>query len=305
MPCIWLFEFMGLEVALLELKSPPPRSGNRILASGVGVSLILHGVLFACMLGFGALLVRQGTVLPGGAVAVSLVDMGSTAVGQTGLSKQSASAAAIGGDSPAGQNAEEHAAPSVRSEPEAAVAVKKTEVKPEPAEKAEKHAARKSVATPRPQHQQQEGRQAPMQQDLPARQADAATAAGGDNGKSAASSGAGAAEQATSSAQGQGNPQPQVMPWNAAGGPAFMRQGPLHYPRAAQRRNLEGKAVVEAYLDMQGKLVRARVLQADHQDFADAALACIQASSFKPAQREGRAIPCVVRIPMLFVLKGM
>lgn len=290
---------------MLELKSPPPRSCKRILASGVGVSLILHGLVLACMLGFGALLARQGAVLPGGAVVVSLVDVGSTAVGQTGLSQQAASAAAEGEDSPSGQNPGQHAAPSVRSEPDAAVAVKRTEVKPEPAEKAERYAVRKSVVIPRLEHQQQVGRQAPIQQDLPARQADAATAAGGDSGKSAAGSGAGAAGQATSSAQGQGNSPPQVMPWNAAGGPAFMRQGPLHYPRAAQRRNLEGKAVVEAYLDMQGKLVRARVLQADHQDFADAALACIQASSFRPAQREGRAIPCVVRIPMLFVLKGM
>ena len=39
--------------------------------------------------------------------------------------------------------------------------------------------------------------------------------------------------------------------------------------------------------------------------YADAALACVQSSSFKPAQREGKTIPCVVRIPMLFVLKGL
>ena len=84
-----------------------------------------------------------------------------------------------------------------------------------------------------------------------------------------------------------------------------MHQAPLRYPRSAQRRNLEGKAVVEAYLDMQGKLLRARVLQADHEDFADAALACVQASSFKPAQREGKTIPCVVRIPMLFKLNEL
>ena len=80
---------------------------------------------------------------------------------------------------------------------------------------------------------------------------------------------------------------------------------PLRYPRSAQRRNLEGKAVVGAYLDMQGKLLRARVLQADHEDFADAALACVQASSFKPAQRVGKTIPCVVRIPMLFKLNEL
>ena len=101
----------------------------------------------------------------------------------------------------------------------------------------------------------------------------------------------------------EGTPQPQVMAWNAGGGPRFLRQAPLRYPRAAQRRNLEGKAVVEAYLDGEGKLLRARVIRTDHADFGAAALNCIQASTFAPARIEGKPVPCVVLIPMLFVLK--
>lgn len=104
-------------------------------------------------------------------------------------------------------------------------------------------------------------------------------------------------------AQAEGTPQPQVMAWNADGGPRFLRQAPLRYPRAAQRRNQEGKAVVEASLDGEGRLLRARVIRADHTDFGAAALACIQASTFAPARIDGKPVPCVVLIPMLFVLK--
>ena len=131
------------------------------------------------------------------------------------------------------------------------------------------------------------------------------SASGTSDNPGAAKNGAGAVSAAQEGAAGSGDAQPQLVPWNSSGGPQFLHQAPLRYPRSAQRRNLEGKAVVEAYLDMQGKLLRARVLQADHEDFADAALASVQSSSFKPAQREGKAIPCVVRIPMLFVLKGL
>ena len=187
---------------------------------------------------------------------------------------------------------------------EEAVPVKKHSVKPKQAERLTgNHQAQPT------QHRQEQSAQPKPQQVTTAAGQSAQTSlpaqSGGDGGQSSASSGSGSMEQATGAVQGEGSPHPQVMPWNAQGGPRFLRQAPLRYPRAAQRRNLEGKAVVEAYLDMRGKLLRARVLQADHEDFADAALACVQSSSFKPAQREGKAIPCVVRIPMLFVLKGL
>ena len=180
-----------------------------------------------------------------------------------------------------------------------AVPVKKHSVKPKQAERLTGNHKSQPL-----QHRQEQSAQPKPQQVTTAAGQSAQTSlpaqSGGDGGQSSASSGSGSMEQATGALQEEGSPHPQVVPWNAQGGPRFLRQAPLRYPRAAQRRNLEGKAVVEAYLDMQGKLLRARVLQADHEDFADAALACVQSSSFKPAQREGKAIPCVVRIPMAY-----
>lgn len=107
----------------------------------------------------------------------------------------------------------------------------------------------------------------------------------------------------SSNSQANGLSQSQVMVWNAEGSPRFLKQAPLRYPRAAQRRNLEGKAFVEVSLDREGRVLQARVIRADHKDFGTAALACIQASTFSPAHIGGKPVPCVVHIPIFFVLE--
>lgn len=287
---------------MLPLDYPPPRRSKCLFARWLGYSAILHAVLAACMLAAAYALPRYLPVQSGGAVMVSLAGVGSSLTGEVGQQAQAASGRAE--DVPAMQPMTETATKAEQKVAEEAVPVKKHSVKPKQAERltGNHHAQptqhrQEQSAQPKPQQVTTAAGQS-AQSSLPAQ-------SGGDGGQSSASSGSGSMEQATGAVQGEGSPHPQIVPWNAQGGPRFLRQAPLRYPRAAQRRNLEGKAVVEAYLDMQGKLLRARVLQADHEDFADAALACVQSSSFKPAQREGKAIPCVVRIPMLFVLKGL
>ena len=287
---------------MLPLDYPPPRRSKCLFARWLGYSAILHAVLAACMLAGAYALPRYLPVQSGGAVMVSLAGVGSSLTGEVGQQAQAASG--IAEDVPAMQPMTETATKAEQKVAEEAVPVKKHSVKPKQAERLTgNHQAQPT------QHRQEQSAQPKPQQVTTAAGQSAQTSlpaqSGGDGGQSSASSGSGSMEQATGAVQGEGSPHPQVMPWNAQGGPRFLRQAPLRYPRAAQRRNLEGKAVVEAYLDMRGKLLRARVLQADHEDFADAALACVQSSSFKPAQREGKAIPCVVRIPMLFVLKGL
>ena len=287
---------------MLPFDYPPPRRSKRLFARWLGYSTILHAVLAACMLAGAYALPRYLPVQSGGAVMVSLAGVGSSLAGDGG--QQAQAARGMAEDVPVMQPMTETAAKAEQKVAEEAVPVKKHSVKPKQAERP----AVNPKAQPS-QHRQEQAAQPKPQQVTTAAGAPAKAClpaqSGGDGGQGSASSGSGPLEQATGAVQGDGSPHLQVMPWNAQGGPRFLRQAPLRYPRAAQRRNLEGKAVVEAYLDMQGKLLRARVLQADHEDFADAALACVQSSSFKPAQREGKAIPCVVRIPMLFVLKGL
>ena len=281
---------------MLLLKCPPPQHSKTFPIRWIGASILVHGLLLLCVLGVASIISVYVPAQSGSAITVSLVGMGSTAAGdntpqlQVESSQTSAMQASAAKEQP---TFVEEVSPTVQLEPQAAVPLKRKDSKPN---RGAKPAVEKAEFTPKPN--------ASAPQTL-AKPTDSAVAVQGSGGKSSVNSGSGLAEQALGSIKGEASPQMQAVVWNAPGGPGFVRQGPLRYPRAAQRRNLEGKVIVEAYLDMQGKLVRARVLQADHEDFGDAALACIQASSFKPAQRDGKAVPCVVRIPMLFVLKGM
>lgn len=285
---------------MLPFDSPSPRRSKRLFVSSLGYSAILHTVLAACLLAGAYALPRYLPVQSGGAVMVSLAGVGSSLAGEVGQQAQAANGMAE--NVPVMQPMTETAAKAEQKVAEA-VPVKKHSVKPKQAERPFGN----HKAQPPQRRQEQSVEPTPQQVTTaagPSAQTGLPAQSGGDGGQGSASSGSGSMELATGAVLGDGSPHPQVVPWNAQGGPRFLRQAPLRYPRAAQRRNLEGKAVVEAYLDTQGKLLRARVLLADHEDFADAALACVQSSSFKPAQREGKAIPCVVRIPMLFVLKG-
>ena len=276
---------------MLFLKCPPPQHNKRFFARWIGLSLLLHGLLLVCALGVASMISVYVPAQSGSAITVSLVGIGSTAAGGNTLPSRVESTQASTADS--GPAAVQDALSPVQPEPKADVPIKRKDAKPK---SAAKPVVEKADILPRPHVSTAQSHAQPADADL---------AGQGSGGNSSVNSGSGLAEHALGSVKGEASPQMQAVAWNAPGGPGFVRQGPLRYPRSAQRRNLEGKAIVEAYLDMQGKLVRARVLQADHEDFGDAALACIQASSFKPAQRDGKAVPCVVRIPMLFVLKGI
>lgn len=285
---------------------PPPLRCHRHPARWVGFSAVLHGLLVFGVIATARYLPEYLPVQAGGAVMVSLASMGGAFSG--GDSAQGAATpektAAAQMESTLAEKAKPDPPARDALQPKQAVPIKKHVVKPRPVEKepADKQNATEQNAAVQKPHAQQASTAPPANSTMAA---GGPSASGNRDDQGAANGGIGTASTAQEGAAGSGDAQPQFVPWNSSGGPQFLRQAPLRYPRSAQRRNLEGKAVVEAYLDMQGKLLRARVLQADHEDFADAALACVQSSSFKPAQREGKAIPCVVRIPMLFKLNEL
>lgn len=280
---------------------PPPRRGHRHPAHWMGFSAVLHGLLVIGAITAARYLPEYLPVHAGGAVMVNLANMGGAFSGGD-IAKDSATlekTAAAQVESTLAEKAKPDPPTRDAPQPEQTVPIKKQTIKPRPVER--ESADKQNAAVQRPHAHQVST--APTANSTMAASRPSASGTIDDHG--AVNSGTGSVSVAHEGAAGSGDTQPQLVPWDSRGGPQFLHQAPLRYPRSAQRRNLEGKAVVEAYLDMQGKLLRARVLQADHEDFADAALACVQSSSFKPAQREGKAIPCVVRIPMLFVLKGL
>ena len=281
---------------MIFLKCPSPQRSRLFVVRWVGLSVLLHGILLACALGVASIITTHVSSPAGSVVAVHLVGMGSLASGDQQLQSQ-AEVASLD----TAQASSEYAPP---APVDAALPAKQPEFKQAVPLK---HKASKTQSNAKPATERVDlssTSKAAVQPDV-SQFVGAESGGQGIGGDGSVNSGSGFADEAQGGVKGEASQGEQNAAWNAPGGPGFVRQGPLRYPRSAQQRNIQGRVIVEAYLDMQGKLVRARVLQADYEAFGDAALACIQASSFKPAQRDGKAVPCVVRIPMLFVLKGM
>ncbi len=80
---------------------------------------------------------------------------------------------------------------------------------------------------------------------------------------------------------------------------------PLNYPRAAQRRNQQGKVLVEAIVDEQGNTMDLKVLESSGFALLDrAALKWVAELEFMPGSRDGAARLSRVHMPVVFALKG-
>lgn len=80
------------------------------------------------------------------------------------------------------------------------------------------------------------------------------------------------------------------------------QQPPPRYPRAALRRGLSGKLVVVIDIDAQGRPTHTRIESSTPAGvFDQAVLEAIPQWRFAPPQRQGRAQPGRVRVPVTFV----
>jgi periplasmic protein TonB len=76
------------------------------------------------------------------------------------------------------------------------------------------------------------------------------------------------------------------------------------YPPTLRRELVEGEVLVELDVDAQGRVAGARVLAADHREFADSALRAVLRWRFEPGRRDGRAVAFRLRLPVGFRLTG-
>jgi len=87
------------------------------------------------------------------------------------------------------------------------------------------------------------------------------------------------------------------------GGEAFIRRH-LEYPEVARMAKMQGLAVVTAYVDKTGKVVKTEILSdGGFEGFGTAAAEVIRKCEFEPAQQGGRAVPVRVNIPIRFKLR--
>lgn len=85
-------------------------------------------------------------------------------------------------------------------------------------------------------------------------------------------------------------------------GPRVLRLVQPQYPQRALRLKKEGLVLVHLHLDRNGALHRARVVEKAGYGFDEAAMAAVSKSTFQPATRNGRPVPCLALLPVRFVL---
>jgi TonB family protein len=77
----------------------------------------------------------------------------------------------------------------------------------------------------------------------------------------------------------------------------------IHYPEMARKNGIEGKVVVQVYVDKTGRPVRTQIAMSDNKLLEDAAVNAIMQVRFTPAIQNQIPIGVWVAIPVVFSLK--
>jgi periplasmic protein TonB len=83
--------------------------------------------------------------------------------------------------------------------------------------------------------------------------------------------------------------------------PKGRRTNPL-FPFELKKNGIDGNVVVRFVVDTEGKVRDIEVVQANHPDFADAAVTAVAQWKFIPGMKDGRAVNTRMRIPIGFHL---
>lgn len=91
--------------------------------------------------------------------------------------------------------------------------------------------------------------------------------------------------------------------------PAALRRPEPVYPPRAEEQGVAGRVLVRLYLEADGSIGRTEVVSvtpagAYGEMFRQATLDSLEATRFRPAQRNGRAVRAVVEIPVVFEPDG-
>jgi protein TonB len=86
--------------------------------------------------------------------------------------------------------------------------------------------------------------------------------------------------------------------------PRIIRQIPPRYPFEAQQKGIEGRVTVRFVVDSTGAVKEPEIKEVEPKEvegyFEEAALACILKFKFKPAQKGGEPVDCIVNLPLKF-----
>ena len=83
----------------------------------------------------------------------------------------------------------------------------------------------------------------------------------------------------------------------------LIASGPVTYPSAARRAEIEADVQVQILVDSDGRVVEARSLSRDGYGLDEAAVQAIRAYRFSPALRDGRPVRVRMRWTVQFRLR--
>lgn len=86
------------------------------------------------------------------------------------------------------------------------------------------------------------------------------------------------------------------------GGMKSLQQN-IVYPEDAKLKGIEGKVIVQAFIDESGKVVKTEILKSAGDDLDKAAVKALQNTAFTPGKADGKPVKVKIVIPIVFKLK--
>ncbi|WP_175414804.1 energy transducer TonB [Nibricoccus aquaticus] len=82
--------------------------------------------------------------------------------------------------------------------------------------------------------------------------------------------------------------------------PLTITQSPPHYPEELRRESKFEECVLRFVVNTEGRAVNITVVKSTYKAFSDAAVRSVSSWRYKPAQKDGRPVNCVLEIPIIF-----
>jgi protein TonB len=79
-------------------------------------------------------------------------------------------------------------------------------------------------------------------------------------------------------------------------------QSLVTYPEVAKRSGLEGKVIISALIDVDGKVLKTRIEKADYDVFKQPAIDALMKARFTPARQNGEPVKLWYTVPISFKL---
>jgi protein TonB len=80
-------------------------------------------------------------------------------------------------------------------------------------------------------------------------------------------------------------------------------QEKITYPEIAKRAGIQGKVIIQAFIDENGNVVHAKVLTGIGGGCDEMALDAVKQTKFNPGRQNGKPVKVQVTIPIVFKLQ--